>query len=1371
MKRTTTVITEPAEQQVSSEKDVELLAGVASALSGVFELDSLLRAALDKLLELFEADKGAIHLLDEGPDHLVLSAHRGFSPEYVRKYARLKRGQQVAGQVALSGQAILLDDSLGQRSARGMVGRERFRSLLCAPLLSNGDVLGTVTLLGMQPNLFDQAGMQLIDFMARHISAGVTSARLVQEQENRVSELAALNEIGQAIVSTLDLVEVLKLVAQKTAQICQVERCSIMLLDETGETLVPMMSQYASGAADEELWKAFKSRSLSQRVDQLPIVEDVIRDGKTVVLHGDSVYSLPAVWAERFGVKSVLLVPLEGREAIIGLMALDYSTEGRQFTAQQVNLATMIGSQVAMAIQNARLFARQEHRAVQLSVINQVGRRATSSLDLDVLLQETAAAVQEAFRYDFVSILVKSEEQAEIVQRAEVGLDSHMLVPDYRQSVDEGLIGWAVRSGEPVVANDVGQDDRYLEGFPARPFTKSELVVPIKVGSQVVAALDIQSREPNTFDQADLMAAQAIADQLSVSMRNSHLYEQSRTHLRKLEAANKQLVALQQTGAALASTLDLQQVLQGVVDGVVHGLGYSVAAIGVVDRSEMVVENILVSGLTGAQLREIERISGGQLPGLRLPLGAGDGLVAKALSERKILVTDRLHELFRSLLNETLSEVAQELVGFKTIITVPLTIEDRPLGALCAATERSQVGKEELASLRALGNQAGLAIENARLYERTIARLDELSALHQISMTSTSTLDLPGILEPIAEALQDMVPLSNLAIMLFDERDKRLKITAGSGYTSDLVHTIQPGMGEGITGWVAMTGVPLNVPDVTVDPRYIMGDEAVRSEACVPLSVGNRIIGVLNVESRQLAAFSEDTVRFLSTLSGQLAVTIENARLFQKVAQGEKDWEDTFRAITDGIAIYGEDLTILRANPALADLLETPLESLLGKHCYEVFTYCAGPANPSCPHRQTLQKGEPTSIEVEEPTLRKTLQITSFPILGQDGASKGTVHAVRDVSEEKALRAQLLQTEKLAAIGELVSGVAHELNNPLTSVMGYSQLLLASDVEPEIKEDLRTIHHEAERSAKIIENLLTFARKESAEKRYTDINRILRDTIELRSYQLRVDNVELLAELEENLPWTMAAPHQLQQVFLNLVNNAHQALMETAGNRRLAIHSAKVGDVIQIKVVDNGPGIPEEHLSKIFDPFFTTKDVGEGTGLGLSIAFGIVQEHGGRIWAENIPEAGTVFTVELPIVSYPLEDSSPSMLDEDVNRGEGHTILVIDDEAEILGVMTRIIEHIGHRAVALTSAEEALAELSRRQYDLVVCDIKMPGIGGQGFYRKVKEAYPQLAKRIIFTTGDTLSETARAFLENTEAHCVSKPFAIDDLQRAIDALI
>jgi two-component system NtrC family sensor kinase len=1350
---------------------LETLQAVASAISGILELDKFLSTALDSAMELLDADKGAVHLMDTGGQQLALGSQRGLSPAYLAAHPFLEVGEQAAGRVADTRRPVLIGDaSSAAQMLRAMKG-EDFTSLVCVPLQSKSGFLGTVTLLRSREMDFDPTDVKILDIIAHQIAIGMESATLFAEKEHRVNELAALNEIAQAIGSTLDPVQVLKLVAQKTAKTCQVERCSILLLDRDKQTLVPMMSQFASGAVDGTLWETFKKYTYAEKVAEVPVMAEVVRQGKTIVLVGDSTSRLPSRWIEPFGIRSLLLVPLVTRDEIIGLIALDYTEEEREFSAQQVSLATTIGGQVAMAIENARLYEAQRHRATQLSVINQVGQRASSTLDLDELLHETAAAIREAFDYHFVSVLVVNEETHEVIQRADSGREEHMHIPGYRQSMDEGLIGWAVREGEALAINDVSQDPRYKEGWPEMPFTKSELVVPLWIHSQVVGALDIHSDELNAFDETDLVSIQTIADQVAVSMRNARLYEEKRSHLADLEAKNRLVVAIQKTGSTLARTLDMQQLLQNIVDGVVDGLGYKVAALGVIQPEEIKAGNVVVSGLSTAQLHGIERIADTQLSGLELVLEPHSGLVSEALSTDRILTTHRLQDLFVSILDETDSAAVQELIGIETIVAVPLVLEGRPLGALCAGTERTGLSTEELTSLRTLANQAILAMENARLYERTRSRLDELYTLRQISEAATSTLELNEILDRIVAALSDTLGFSNLALMLVDEEDQRLKITAGVGYPPEIVASIQPQVGEGVTGWVASTGEPLNVPDVNSEPRYVAGDDKVRSEVCVPLSVGSEIIGVLNVESNQPAAFSDDTVRFLATLAGQLAVIIENARLFQKVARGEQDWEDTFRAITDGIAIYDAESRVVRANSALADILDVPLESIVGQRCFELFSYCHGLTDPSCPHTQAMRTGEPAVIEVEEPDLRKVLHMECFPIFDAEGGSKGTVHTVRDITRDKALRAQLLQTEKLAAIGELVSGVAHELNNPLTSVMGYAQLLQTADVSKEIREDLQTIYQEAQRSAKIIENLLTFARKETAEKRYADINQILRDTLELRAYQFRVDDVNLAIELDEHLPWTMAAPQQLQQVFLNLLNNAHQAVMESPGPRRLVVRSGSDSDSVRVKIIDNGPGIPQEFLGKVFDPFFTTKDVGQGTGLGLSIAFGIVQEHGGRIWAESHLGEGSTFIVELPIVGHPVCSPGETPDQAETDLQPNRTILLIDDEEGILEVFGRMLNRMGHKAVAVTSAEIALDKLEKEDYDLIICDVKMPGLDGQGFYHQLREAKPELAKRVIFATGDTLSPATRAFLDSADTPHVSKPFKMEDLQKAIEDII
>jgi len=244
------------------------------------------------------------------------------------------------------------------------------------------------------------------------------------------------------------------------------------------------------------------------------------------------------------------------------------------------------------------------------------------------------------------------------------------------------------------------------------------------------------------------------------------------------------------------------------------------------------------------------------------------------------------------------------------------------------------------------------------------------------------------------------------------------------------------------------------------------------------------------------------------------------------------------------------------------------------------------------------------------------------------------IAVARDVTERRRMEQQLQLAGRLAAVGELAAGIAHELNNPLTAVQAFAQFLTDKDnLDETTRSDVETIYREAQRATKITANLLRFARRNKPEKHLVSINETLEKSLQLHAYRMKVNNIEILVELAPDLPMTMADSDQMQQVFVNIVNNAEQAMTEAHGKGRLCVKTQRVGGMIQIAFTDDGPGISEDNLKRIFDPFFTTKDVGKGTGLGLSICYGIVQEHGGHMYAKSKPGEGTTFVVELPVAS------------------------------------------------------------------------------------------------------------------------------------------
>jgi signal transduction histidine kinase/PAS domain-containing protein/ActR/RegA family two-component response regulator len=387
----------------------------------------------------------------------------------------------------------------------------------------------------------------------------------------------------------------------------------------------------------------------------------------------------------------------------------------------------------------------------------------------------------------------------------------------------------------------------------------------------------------------------------------------------------------------------------------------------------------------------------------------------------------------------------------------------------------------------------------------------------------------------------------------------------------------------------------------------------------------------------------------------------------------------------------------------------------------------------------------------------------------------------RSVQEQltqlRQAQTRLIQSEKLAAIGELVAGVAHELNNPLSSVILYSQLIQQRPDNAKIHEDVAQIVTQSHRAAIIVRSLLDFARQRPPEQSPTQVNNVLRSTLDLLAYELRTHNVTVLPTLDAALPLVMADAHQLQQVFLNLITNALQA-MRGMGKGRLWLETAVVHSdthttptddalpVVRIIIRDDGPGIPADLQRRIFDPFFTTKIVGEGTGLGLSVCHGIISEHQGSVWVESQMGQGAAFFIELPISQSDIRAAYVSDDDEAHLAGAPRaSVLVIDDEESILEALPRVLQQYHVQGVTNTAA--ALEELALHEYDLIICDVHMPGGSGLKFHRQLSAQFPHLARRIIFMTGDTVSTHTRDYMTHAGVMMLSKPFDIETLFGAV----
>jgi two-component system NtrC family sensor kinase len=357
---------------------------------------------------------------------------------------------------------------------------------------------------------------------------------------------------------------------------------------------------------------------------------------------------------------------------------------------------------------------------------------------------------------------------------------------------------------------------------------------------------------------------------------------------------------------------------------------------------------------------------------------------------------------------------------------------------------------------------------------------------------------------------------------------------------------------------------------------------------------------------------------------------------------------------------------------------------------------------------------------------------------------------------------QLLQSEKMSAVGQLISGVAHELNNPLTAILGYTQLLESEKLEPRIEEFIQKLRKQAQRTQRIVQNLLSFARQHKPQRVHVDLRSVIEDTIALRDYDLKVNNIGVEREFEAVLPSVVADPHQLEQVYLNIINNAADAMMESGRGGRLRVSIATENGSVVTSFHDSGPGIYDP--KHVFDPFYTTKRVGKGTGLGLSICYGIVKEHGGEISAQNHPAGGALLQVRLPIAvgEKPVTERERIVARRE-SRLEGN-VLLVDDEEAVLDFAREVLSAAGLQVATVSSGAEAVESLKNEDFDILLLDSKIPGTwSSEQVFQWLEKNRPELVPRTVFVLSDLSDASVRAFVDATKIFCLVKPFEVSDL--------
>jgi PAS domain S-box-containing protein len=1169
-------------------REAAILLGITQAASSSLELDEVLERVAKRAASLTGADRCGLWLLNEEKDKLIPAALFGMdetSTAYWKTQPVILDNEPLSREAISSGLPVVVADArTDPRTDKKAVEFFGDKSILVVPLLSKGEAIGTLFLNYIHKHHdFTVEDIGITMSITVQAAAAIANARLYDSEQARRHLADTLRQVSEVVSSTLDLNEVLELILDQLRRVVDYDSASIQLL--VGDRLEIIAGR---GFADVK-----KVIGISFPLDGNNPNRHVIADKKPL-----NIPDAPAVYEAfreepHFHIRSWLGVPLLFRDKTIGMIALDKTTVS-YYTEEDARLAMTFANQAAVALENARLYEEIRQRAAQLALVSKVARRAVSILDLDQLLQGVVVAIQQSFNYYHVGLFLLDEVAGELQMQAVAGGFASVAPPDHRLALGEGMVGWAAKTGQSLLANDVSQESRYVLGILKETLTKAELCVPLKLAGKVIGVLDIQSSQLNTFDETDLMAMETLADQIAVAIENARLYEHARESLSR----------------AIESEGRYREMIEDARDMIIH---------------------LDLEGRLALVNKKAEELSGySRQEALGRPFT--DFICPE-------YVEDARRRLALTMTNRTPDEIYEIEFFNRAGKRVPVELTANPI-------EKDELqGGQVLTGLQIIARDVRerkrLETERAQLLAESQRMSERLrDSFHQVGTALASSLDLDEVLHLIVELAASLLDAEVCAIRLLDEQTRELPLRVARGISDKLAHRGVPKVGQGWIGLVAAQGVPLHVPDLQGDPRTaypdLVAEEGLHAYLGVPLLLHDKVVGVLSLFRKHPSPFTSLEVELLSSFAHQASVAIERAELFATVLREKKESEAIIRNTADGIAIIDHQQRIVDLNPALERLIGWPREKALGASCSEVLHGCnAGKdslCEKGCPF--SLPVSQDDSLLVEHPITthdgrQLDVQVSYGLIRDEAGEVSRVIAAVRDISKQKEL-------ERMRS--EFVSTVSHEFRTPLALIKGYIATLLRQDLalgDETRKRFLRNTDEAADRLSRLIRELLSVSRIEAGRLELNlqplDLKELVAEVLE--RLRLEASHCQLVAQLPSRGLVVQADSDKVERVLLNLLTNAIKFSPE-GGTVTVKVQWTEAPPGVLISVTDQGSGIPPEHLDRVFDKFYQAGDdlvkKTNGVGLGLYICKSIVEYHGGRIWVESTPGEGSTFQFTLP---------------------------------------------------------------------------------------------------------------------------------------------
>jgi two-component system, NtrC family, sensor kinase len=1082
----------------------------------------------------------------------------------------------------------------------GFGSRFSIRNAVAAPLEAGGQPFGVLIAINSLRGSFSEEDALLLQRLADLGSLAVRNARLLERERLSVREARALAEIVQHLNQSLELERVVNLIAEYAADLLGALGATVTMLEADGLRIV--------GAAGHAVGRFQGLLPLDGAFSG-----EAIRNKRPVRTHDLRAYPRWRHSADLLSDVSpnALAAPLLVGDRAIGTV-LVYGNQRRDFNEHEEDLLQALASHAAIAVENARLYRAAARTARHADILAVTGRTLASFVAPGAIFKGIGRVVTELLgAHGFTVYTVDLARRTTALAHAH-GVGSDLGAAD-GSSFWAGLPGEAASRGEDIVIGDLASDPRAASSPRLLELLNAGIgaiaFLPLIVEGSVRGMLVMRWRTRRTFDEGECELFRDFATQVAIALRNARFLSDLKRRAARLAAVAKVQQAISRT-----ELNDVYAEVHRAAMTSIPGARLFALLLASADRAFFIPQLIVTDGVS---------TWASALPAVPCSSCAASQALATALP----LMSDAPARSWSAYV----AGISRQN-PVRAEIAVPILHGEEARGVLVVQSYAEHAfDDDDVDVLSLIARQAGTAIENARLFEAERSAREIAETAAGISRSALGSVTAVQTAFEILEAVDRVVPSAGKALGLAIEDEETITYLAASGALQAL-RGVTVRRGESAAQLVHGRSEAL-VPSAEALTSTREGNVAPHGAIIFPLIAKNRVLGVLwtvPVAGTRPRAGDLDALRKLAAPVALAADVLLLGEEERRRRERERMLATALATMDQPIVIIGLDRRVWYANAAAMREYQYDLDELT-ELTFDALVASAVPAR----RVGANVPASSSSVWLAEHVHRRR-DGSQFPasvmlsyIRDDIGSPVGQVLNVRNLTDERRLEEQLRQSEKLAALGELVAGVAHELNNPLAGISAFAQLLLEEELDTEQRDSVRLIKREADRAVGVIRDLLIFSRKTGPTRAPVDLNDILELTLRLRSYSLRSAGVDVRLELDRSIPRVRGDDQRLQQVLLNLIVNAEYAL-QRASSKRLTVRTQLVDRGVDILVSDTGVGMAEETRQRIFEPFFTTKPAGQGTGLGLSVSYGIVQAHGGSIIVESELGLGTTFRIFLP---------------------------------------------------------------------------------------------------------------------------------------------